>query len=169
MRGLYPRRQTPHPSRCCASRPPSPTRGEGKKSSHRRGDAVAADIDAVGFQHAVVFLHGAEDDDLDAGFTSDLSPATKVTIGVSAAPRLSFSPSLYLTRMFWPSCLDRFRPPSRWSWSIRALVPGPEAFGGAALVLGEDMHRDRLLDAVGLRHRGDADVGALLDFRERGL
>jgi hypothetical protein len=40
---------------------------------------------------------------LAPGFSSDLSPATKVTIGVPSAPRLSFQPSLYLTRMFWPS------------------------------------------------------------------
>src|SRR5436190_17652773 len=47
MRGLYPRRQTPHPSRIWRCEPPSPTRGEGKRStsarfSKRQVDALAA-------------------------------------------------------------------------------------------------------------------------------
>src|SRR5260370_17340773 len=42
------------------------SKGRGEVSSHRRGDAVAADIDAIGFERAVVFLHRAEDDDLGA-------------------------------------------------------------------------------------------------------
>src|SRR5206468_10136374 len=37
------------------------------------------------------------------GFSSDLSPATKVTIGVSGGTTTFFSPSLYLTKMLWPS------------------------------------------------------------------
>src|SRR6476646_3395217 len=37
------------------------------------------------------------------GFSSDLSPATNVTIGVPSGTTTFFSPSLYLTRMFWPS------------------------------------------------------------------
>src|SRR5438105_998480 len=45
---------------------PSPATGEGR--SHRRGDAVAADIDAVGFERTVVLLRRAENDDLGAGF-----------------------------------------------------------------------------------------------------
>src|SRR5882757_1548353 len=40
---------------------------------------------------------------LAPGLTSDLSLATKVTIGVSGGTTTFFSPSLYLTRMFWPS------------------------------------------------------------------
>ena len=40
---------------------------------------------------------------LAPGFSSDLSPATKVTIGVPGGTTTFFSPSLYLTRMFWPS------------------------------------------------------------------
>src|ERR1700675_1543954 len=40
---------------------------------------------------------------LAPGFNSDLSPATKVTIGVSGGTTTFFSPSLYFTRMFWPS------------------------------------------------------------------
>ena len=40
---------------------------------------------------------------------------------------------------------------------------------GAAHRLGEDVHLERLLAAIGLRHAGDADVGALLDVGERGL
>src|SRR5450631_1347120 len=40
---------------------------------------------------------------LAPAFSSDLSPTTKVTIGVSGGTTTFFSPSLYLTRMFWPS------------------------------------------------------------------
>src|ERR1700686_2200014 len=36
---------------------------------------------------------------LAPGFSSDLSPATKLTIGVSGGTTTFFSPSLYLTRM----------------------------------------------------------------------
>src|SRR5471032_2047885 len=39
---------------------------EWRLKSHRRGNSIAADIDAVGFQHAVFFLRRAEDDDLRA-------------------------------------------------------------------------------------------------------
>src|SRR3979490_3348107 len=41
-------------------------KGRGEVRSHWWRDAVAADIDAGGFQGAVFFLHGAEDDDLGA-------------------------------------------------------------------------------------------------------
>src|SRR5882757_4402087 len=40
---------------------------------------------------------------LAPAFSSDLSPATKATIGVSGGTTIFFSPSLYLTRMFCPS------------------------------------------------------------------
>src|ERR1700724_2325742 len=40
---------------------------------------------------------------LAPGFSSDLSPVTKVTIGVSFGTTTFFSPSLYLTRILWPS------------------------------------------------------------------
>src|SRR5438477_8242217 len=40
---------------------------------------------------------------LAPAFSSDLSPATKVTMGVFGGTTTFFSPSLYLTRMFWPS------------------------------------------------------------------
>jgi hypothetical protein len=40
---------------------------------------------------------------LAPAFSSDLSPATKVTIGVPGGTTTFFSPSLYLTRMFCPS------------------------------------------------------------------
>ena len=40
---------------------------------------------------------------LAPAFNSDLSPATKVTIGVPSGTTTFYSPSLYLTRMFWPS------------------------------------------------------------------
>src|SRR6202795_4256617 len=40
---------------------------------------------------------------LAPGVSSDLSPGRKVTIGVPGGTTTFFSPSLYLTRMFWPS------------------------------------------------------------------
>jgi hypothetical protein len=48
-------------------------------------------------------------------------------------------------------------------------IPGPETFGYAALAFREDLNGERPLGAVGLRHRGDADVRTRLDFRDRGL
>src|SRR3977135_3958610 len=62
------------------------------------------------------------------GFTSDLSPATEGAIGA----------------------LDLRGHRGVGHGRARALIPGPEAFRRAALVLGENMDRDRLLDAVGL-------------------
>ena len=49
----------------------------------------------------------------------------------------------------------------------RPAVAVPVA--GAALQLREDVDLDRLLGAVGLRHRAAADVGAGLDVGHRGL
>jgi hypothetical protein len=46
---------------------------------HRRGDLVAADADAVGFQRPIILLHRAEDDDLGSAFRPDLSPETNAT------------------------------------------------------------------------------------------
>ena len=81
-----------------------------------------------------------------------------MTIGVSGGTTTFFSPSLYLTRMFWPSVpLHGLGHGGVGHGRIRALVPGPETFGRAALVFRENMHGDRLLGAVRLRHRGDAD------------
>src|ERR1700722_2994069 len=40
---------------------------------------------------------------LAPAFSSALSPVTKATIGVPGGTTTFFSPSLYLTRMFWPS------------------------------------------------------------------
>src|ERR1700730_2444858 len=48
-------------------------------------------------------------------------------------------------------------------------VPGPESLADAALRLGENVHADRLLAAVGLRGRADPDIAALLDIGERAL
>src|SRR5262249_20871750 len=48
-------------------------------------------------------------------------------------------------------------------------IPRPEPLAGAALRVAEDMNRDRLLAAVGLRHGADADIDARLDVLERGL
>jgi hypothetical protein len=72
-------------------------------ASHRRRDAVAADIDAVGFQVPSSFLVAPKMMILAPGFSSDLSPGRKVTIGVPGGTTTFFSPSLYLTRMSWPS------------------------------------------------------------------
>ena len=49
------------------------------------------------------------------------------------------------------------------------MCTGPVPFAGAAHRLGEDMHLQRLLGAVRLRHRRAAEEGVLLDVRHRGL
>ena len=74
---VNPRRGCRDPTRLRCDTLQIPRRGEGaaplpqgekgeRVRSHRRRDAVEADTDAVGFQRAVVFLGGAEDDDLGA-------------------------------------------------------------------------------------------------------
>ena len=72
-------------------------------TSHRRRDPVAADIDAIGFQRAVVLLHRAEDDDLRTRLQFGLVAGDEGDDGVPSGTTTFFSPSLYLTRMFWPS------------------------------------------------------------------
>src|SRR5258708_32196972 len=67
---------TPHPSSMLRISATLSHKGRGEEStSHRRRNPVAADIDAVGFQHAVLFLGGAEDVDFGArlqfGFVAD--------------------------------------------------------------------------------------------------
>src|SRR5215216_5820442 len=57
---------SPRQVRNCAQGGDDPLRELSRTPSHRRGDAVAADIDAGRFQRAVVLLHRAEDDDLGA-------------------------------------------------------------------------------------------------------
>ena len=127
--------------------------------SHRRRNAVAADIDAVGFQHAVVFLHRAEDDDLGARFHFGLVAGNE-----GDDRRIRRHHDLLLAVLVFDQdvlavgALDRLGHRGVGHGRARALIPGPKTFGGAALVLGENVHRDRLLDAIGLRHRGDADV-----------
>src|ERR1700730_17677796 len=73
VRGLSPRMQTPHPSRT-SSAPPSPTRGEGKRSDpwaassmpHARGGRMSrhlktlagiGDLAAVDFQDREILVH----------------------------------------------------------------------------------------------------------------
>ena len=51
----------------------------------------------------------------------------------------------------------------------RLQVPAAMPVTGATHRLGEDVHLERLLAAVGLRHAGDADVGPGLDIRQRRL
>src|ERR1700730_9316064 len=48
-------------------------------------------------------------------------------------------------------------------------VPRPKALADAALRLGEDIHADRLLAAVGLRARAHPDIAARLDIGARYL
>src|SRR6266436_4478310 len=51
---------------------------------------------------------------------------------------------------------------------VGTKIPGPETFGYAALAFREDLNGERPLAAVGLGHRGHADVRTRLDFREIG-
>ena len=139
--------------------------------SHRRRDAVEADTDAAGFQRAVVLFGGAEDDDLGARLHVPTSRRlTKVTIGVPGGTTTFFSPSLYLTRMFWPSV------PAAVSATVALVMvllgrrsQGRKSFGGSALGFRENVNRERPLGAVGFGHGGHADIGSRLDLGQLGL
>ena len=50
--------------------------------------------------------------------------------------------------------------------AARPQIPRPMPFAGTSHGLREDVNRNRLLTAVGLRHGGDTDVGIRLDIRE---
>src|SRR5438309_8073586 len=101
LRPAIPRTQ-PHTPLRFAKRP-SPKRGEGS-SPHIGGvtpsrptlTLAASSVPSSFFVAPKMMIFAP-------GFSSDLSPATKVTIGVSGGTTTFFSPSLYLTRMFWPS------------------------------------------------------------------
>src|SRR3979490_3399785 len=77
---------------------------------------------------------------LAPGFSSDLSPATNVTIGVSGGTTTFFSPSLYLTRILAVDSRDRLGDGGIGHGAVRAEIPGPETFGHAALGLGENLN-----------------------------
>src|SRR6476620_8476420 len=89
--------------RCYASHPPSPTRGEGKR--HHIGGVIPSRPTLTRLASSVPssFVTAPKMMIFAPGFSSDLSPATNVTIGVPSGTTTFFSPSLYLTRMFWPS------------------------------------------------------------------
>src|SRR5260370_20659925 len=137
--------------------------------SHRRRDAGAADIDAGGFQAAVLFPGGAEDDDLGArlqlgSVAGDEADDRRIrrhhhflfAVLVLDQNDLAIGPR---------DCLgDGGVGHGR----VGTEIPGPETFGYAALAFREDLNGERPLGAVGLRHRGDTDVGTRLDFRDRG-
>ncbi len=87
------------------------------EKSHRRGNAVAADADAVGFQHAVVLLHRAEDDDLGAGLSiRTCHPKRRRRSGFPAAPRLSFRRPCNEPECSGRRCPRRSGRRSHWSW-----------------------------------------------------
>ena len=80
------------------------------------------------------------------------------------------SPILYLTVMVCPlDAGDRRLDRRIGHGGAGPQVPRPVTLAGAALLLGEDVDRDRFLAAVRLRIGGDADVGVRLDVGERGL
>src|SRR5258708_12567411 len=103
MRGLYPRRQPLTRLRCFASQPPSPTRGEGKKAPHIGGmipsrptlTRLASSVPSAFWTAPKMMI-------LAPGFSSDLSPTTKVTIGLFRRTTTFFSPPFYLTSILSP-------------------------------------------------------------------
>src|SRR5258708_18696581 len=138
--------------------------------SHRRRDAVAADIDAGGFQAAILFSGGAEDDD----------PGARLQLGLVAGDEADdrrigrHQHFLFAVLVLDQNDLavgpgDRLGDGGVGHGRVGTEIPGPETFGYAALAFREDLNGERSLGAVGLRHRGDADVRTRLDFRDRGL
>src|SRR5215468_4819076 len=148
---------------CCVekanARRPKPTRsratGVEPAPSHRRRE-VAADVDRRREQRAVGLGLRGEDDDLRARLDLGL-----VARRISHDRRRRRNENLLLAVLV----LDRDRLPidAGHDGVDRGVghgapglqVPLAEAFAGAALRFAEDMDGDRLLGAVGLRHRGD--------------
>src|SRR5882757_7390395 len=97
---------------------------------------------------------------LAPGFSSDFSPATKVTIGVSGVTSTFFSPSLYLTTMVSPSLASTF-------WSTVAMVmvllgrrsQGREPSPVPRIASGQTW----IATAFWLLHSVHADISPLLD------
>src|SRR5213596_2806478 len=108
--------------------------------SHRRRDAVAADIDADGFQRAILFTGGAEDD--DPGARLQLGPVA----GDEADDRRIRRNQHFL---FTVLVLDQndLAVGSRdclgdggvGHGRVGTKIPGPETFGYAALAFREDL------------------------------
>src|SRR5258708_29148047 len=103
MRGLHPRRQPLTRLRCFASQPPSPTRGEGKNNHIGGVIPSRPTLTRLASSAPSAFWTAPKMMILAPGFSSDLSPTTKVTIGVFGGTTTFFSPSLYLTRILSPS------------------------------------------------------------------
>ena len=140
---------------------------------HRRRD-TAPDIHRRRGQRAVRLLLHPENDDLCAGL--ELAPVARLKGDDRGVRRhdhlllLGLVGRLVFHRQHLPidargRRLDRRIGHRR----ARPQIPRPMPFAGPALRLGEDVDRDRLLAAVGLRHRGHADVGIRLDVGERSL
>src|SRR5258707_15542943 len=123
-----------------------------RNRSHRRRDSVAADIDAVGFEQTVVLLHRAEDDDLGAGLQFGLVAGDEGDDRrIRRHHHFLLAVLVLAQNVLAVGALDGLGDGGVGHGAARALIPGPEAFGVAALILGENMNSNRLLDTVGLR------------------
>src|SRR3979409_531167 len=133
------------------------------RRSHRRR-RIPADIDARHRQGAVGLLGGGVDEDLGARLELGL-----VCRRVGHDRAIGADRDLLLALLVFER--ERVGADPRHHLvdrrighgALRLEVPGPMAFAGAAHRLGEDVDLHAALAAVGLRHAGDADEGALLD------
>src|SRR5258705_2847645 len=138
--------------------------------SHRRRDAIAADIDAGGFQAAVLFPGGAEDD--DPGARLQLGPVARDEADDRRIRRhhhFLFAVLVLDQNDLTIGSRNCLGDGGVGHGRVGTEIPGPETFGYAALAFREDLNGERPLGAVGFGHRGDADVRTRLDFRDRGL
>src|SRR5258708_34218014 len=108
-----------------------------QESSHRRRDAVAADIDPIGVHRAVVFLHGAEDDDPCACFQFGLVARDECHDRRARRHHdFLFAVLVFHQDVLAVGALDRLGDGGIGHGRVGALIPWPEAFGRAALVCG---------------------------------
>src|SRR5215831_9678804 len=105
------------------------------------------------------------------GLRSSRLPGTNCTTGVLRGTMTFFSPSEYFTIMIWPSTLahTRFNVGicHRASWF--AIPRQKPSWHDATLCGHKNVESNRLLAAVGLWHRSNADKIAHFDIGERGL
>src|SRR5216683_6951 len=135
-----------------------------------RNDAVAADIDPRGFERPVRLFHRV--DDIDAGARLELALLPELVADDRRARRHDelLLAVLVLHGDDLPvDARDRRGGGAVGHGAVRRPVPWTMTLAETALRVGENVHLDRLLAAVGLRHRAAADVGALLDVGERSL
>src|ERR1700712_5659296 len=105
--------------------------------SHRRRDAVAADVDAVRFQRAVILFHRAEDDDLGAGLQFGLLAGDEGDDrGARRHHHFLLAVLVFHQDVLAVGAVDRLGDGGVGHGAVGLQIPGPETFGRAALAFG---------------------------------